>query len=45
MWSKFVDHGFAKAATKFFPTEAPFLLDLKKSLREAQTPQGLELGT
>ena len=27
---------FAKAATKFFPTGEPFLLDLKKSLREAQ---------
>ena len=27
---------FAKAATKFFPTKAPFLLDLKKSFREAQ---------
>ena len=31
---------FAKAATKFFPTEAPFSLDLKKSLREAQNSPG-----
>ena len=37
---------FAKAATKFFPTEAPFLLDLKKNrFEKLKTPRELELGT
>ena len=31
---------FAKHVTKFFPTEAPFLADLKKSLRKAQNFPG-----
>ena len=33
---------FAKHATKFFPREASFLVDLKESLREAQSGAGAE---